>query len=70
MRLWTVIPDARIPRLSLSVIPEGAMGIHVRGGGVAVGDTVTSADTEGDIEGEDVIEGVREGVREGVSEED
>jgi hypothetical protein len=46
MRLWTVIPVARIPRLSLSTMFNGAIGIHTRGGGVVVGEIVTSGDAE------------------------
>jgi len=55
IRLFTVIPPARSPRLSLSTIPEGAILTHTVGNGdgvtvaLSAGDTVADALVDTDI---------------------
>jgi hypothetical protein len=71
IRLLTLIPDAESPRFLLSTTPDGAIGTHVRGGGVIVGLAVLSGDIVLDIEGNNVIVGVIdiEGVLERVADD-
>lgn len=68
IRFLTVIPEARMPRLSLSTMSKGAITLQVRGGGVVVGLSVIvvemEPETEVDLLGLREIEGVREEVRE------
>ena len=50
IRFLTIIPEARMPRLSLSTIFAGAIASQVRGGGVVVGLAVPSTEPELDTE--------------------
>ena len=59
IRFVTLIPDAESPRLSLSIIPDGAIATHVRGRGIGVGLAVTSGKI--DIDEDRVIVGVIDG---------
>ena len=69
IRLLTLIPDTESPRLSLSMIPDGAIGTHIRGSGVIVGLAVTSAEIDIEIDGEGVSDAVSDTVKEGVGED-
>jgi hypothetical protein len=54
----------------LSTMFNGAIGIQVRGGGVVVGEIVTSDEAELDIVGEEVIEDDMDGVSVGLGVSD